>query len=178
VAERGVTIVTLSPVAPWPPAAEVCTVPWTRNPAGATAGLKTTSYADNAIALRHAQERGADEALFANTAGMVCEGAGSNVFAVVDGRLVTPPLSSGCLAGVTRELVLEWLPEAVEKDVRLATLAGASEIFLTATSRDVHPVAVLDGRELDAVPGPCTTAAMKTFAEMSVDEWSAPTRTA
>ena len=85
-----------------PVATTVTTVPWTRNENGATAGLKTTSYAENVIALAHAAERGGTEAIFANTAGHLCEGTGSNVFYVVDGELRTPTLASGCLAGVTR----------------------------------------------------------------------------
>ena len=86
----------------------VVTVPWVRNERAATAGLKTTSYADNVIALASAKEQGAVEALFANTRGELCEATGSNVFVVVDGVVSTPPLTSGCLAGITRELVLEW----------------------------------------------------------------------
>ena len=77
--------------------------------AGALAGLKTTSYAENVVALAYAAERGGDEAIFANLAGNLCEGTGSNVFYVVDGGLRTPTLASGCLAGITRELLLEWV---------------------------------------------------------------------
>ena len=79
----------------------VVTVPWTRNENGATAGLKTTSYAENVIALAHARRHGGTEAILANTAGNLCEGTGSNVFYVVDGELRTPSLASGCLAGIT-----------------------------------------------------------------------------
>ena len=86
----------------------VITVPWTRNERGALAGLKTTSYAENVVALARAHEQGASEALFANTVGQLCEGTGTNVFVVLDGRLHTPPLASGCLAGITRALVVEW----------------------------------------------------------------------
>ena len=63
------------------------------------AGIKTTSYAENVRALAYAKERGCTEALFENTTGLLCEGTGSNVFVGVAGRLLTPPLSSGCLAG-------------------------------------------------------------------------------
>jgi branched-subunit amino acid aminotransferase/4-amino-4-deoxychorismate lyase len=80
------------------------------------AGIKTTSYAENVKALAYAKERGCAEAIFATTTGLLCEGTGSNVFVAIDGRLVTPPLSSGCLAGVTRELVLE-VTDAVEEDI-------------------------------------------------------------
>ena len=86
----------------------VVTVPWVRNERAATAGLKTTSYVDYVIALARAKEQGALEAIFGNTRGELCEATGSNVFVVLDSVVHTPPLDSGCLAGITRELVLEW----------------------------------------------------------------------
>ena len=70
-------------------------------------------------ALAYAAERGGSEAIFANTAGNLCEGTGTNVFVVSGGQLLTPPLSAGCLAGVTRALVIEW-SGAVEQDVAAA----------------------------------------------------------
>ncbi|HZC27623.1 MAG TPA: aminodeoxychorismate lyase [Actinopolymorphaceae bacterium] len=138
-------------------------VPWPRNERGALAGLKTTSYAENVIALAYARERGATEALFANTVGNVCEGTGSNIFVGIGGRLYTPPLSAGCLAGVTRALVVEWCG-VEEKDLPMSVLADADELFLTSTTRDVQGVDTLDGRSLDA-PGPLTNRAMQTFAQ-------------
>jgi branched-chain amino acid aminotransferase len=162
----------MTEVGPWPATARVRTCPWVRNTRGATTGLKTTSYAENGIALRHAHEHGSDEALFANTDGVLCEGAGSNVFVVVDEQIATPPLGSGCLAGVTRELLLEWLPGIAETDIEMSALETASEVFLTATSRNVHPVEVVNGRSLVAAPGPLTALAMAVFAERSPAEWS------
>jgi branched-chain amino acid aminotransferase len=165
--EAGPTVVVATAsLAQWPPTADVVVVPWPRNERAATAGAKTTSYADNVVALAQAKARGAAEALFGNIAGNLCEGTGSNVFLVLDGRLVTPPLSAGCLAGVTRELVVEWCG-AAEEDVPLARLAGASEVFLTSSTRDVQAVAHIDGRPVPAAPGPVTSAAAATFAERS-----------
>lgn len=142
---------------------DVVVVPWTRNEHGALAGLKTTSYAENVVALARAEAAGASEALFANTAGMLCEGTGTNVFVGFGDRLVTPPLSSGCLAGVTRALVLESLTAAgtaaAEEDIPLAELAAADEVFVVSTGRDVQPVRRVDGRDLPACPGPLTSAA-------------------
>ncbi|SED01091.1 branched-chain amino acid aminotransferase [Nocardioides exalbidus] len=141
----------------------VVTVPWTRNELGATAGLKTTSYAENVVALAHAKERGGTEAVFANTAGNLCEGTGSNVFYVVDGELRTPTLASGCLAGVTRALVIDWCG-AREVDEPLAdVLAHASEAFLVSTTRDVQAISRWDDRELPA-PGPHTQRCATTWA--------------
>ncbi|GAB3114742.1 aminodeoxychorismate lyase [Streptomyces calidiresistens] len=142
------------------------TVPWTRNERGALAGLKTTSYAENVLALARAREAGASEAIFPNTAGLLCEGTGSNVFVVVGGDVLTPPLSSGCLAGITRALVVAW-SGAREVDLPLGVLRDADEIFLTSTTRDVQALHRVDDRELSAAPGPVTTRLMREFAVRS-----------
>lgn len=150
-------IVVASPMDPAPETTAVITVPWPRNERGALAGLKTTSYGENVVALARAQQAGASEAVFANLAGNLCEGTGTNVFYVVDGEVRTPTLASGCLAGVTRALLIEWFG-ATEVDEPLEVAAGADEIFLVSTTRDVQGVRRWDDRELDA-PGPVTRAA-------------------
>ncbi|MER5737561.1 MULTISPECIES: aminodeoxychorismate lyase [unclassified Streptomyces] len=147
-----------------PDTTAVVTVPWTRNERGALTGLKTTSYAENVVALARAKEAGATEALFGNTAGRLCEGTGSNVFVVLDGRIHTPPVSSGCLAGITRALAAEWTG-AVETDLPIDVLETAEEVFLTSTLRDVQAVHRVDGRELPGAPGPVTAKAMRIFEE-------------
>jgi branched-chain amino acid aminotransferase len=157
-------IVAIGETAPRPDTTSVVTVPWTRNERGALTGLKTTSYAENVVALARAHQHGASEALFANTVGQLCEGTGSNVFVVVDGELHTPPLASGCLAGITRALTVEWTG-AKETDLPLEVLDSAEEIFLTSTLRDVQAVVRLDGRGIGEGPGPVTTKAMRVFEE-------------
>ncbi|MFB6840784.1 aminotransferase class IV [Streptomyces sp. NPDC056361] len=147
----------------------VITVPWTRNERGALTGLKTTSYAENVVALARAREQGASEALFANTVGQLCEGTGSNVFVVVDGRILTPPVSSGCLAGITRALAVEWTG-AEETDLPMDVLETAEEVFLTSTLRDVQGVHRVDGREFTAAPGPVTAKAMRIFDERAAGD--------
>ena len=146
--------------APW---VDVTTVPWPRNEHGALSGLKTTSYGENVRALAYATSHDGSEAIFANTAGNLCEGTGTNVFVVSDGRLLTPPLSAGCLAGVTRALVIEW-SGAAEQDLPLAALAEADEAFLTGTTRDVQPIRTVDGQVLAAAPGPVTRKVSEVFA--------------
>lgn len=141
----------------------VASVPFTRNEHGALAGVKSTSYAENVLALRLAADRGASEALFANTSGQLCEGTGSNVFVGFGNDLVTPPLHSGCLAGVTRALLLE-AGVGREGDVPMAALADATEMFLVSTTREVQPVAVLDDRTFEA-PGPLTQWARGVWLE-------------
>jgi branched-chain amino acid aminotransferase len=162
-AEQPTVLIAATPRKQWEPTTTAVTVPWRRNEHSPVAGLKTTSYAENVVALRHAQERGATEAIFANTAGNLCEGTGTNIFVGLGGRLLTPPLSSGCLAGVTRELLLE-VTDAVEEDLPIERLAEVDEAFLSSSTRDVHPVAQLDDRRLDPCPGPLTAAAAEAFA--------------
>ena len=144
----------------------IVTVPWPRNEHSAIAGLKTTSYAENVVALAHAKERGATEAIFANTAGHLCEGTGSNVFYVVAGELRTPTLASGCLAGVTRALVLDWCG-AREIDGPIAVAEAADEVFLVSTTRDVQPVTRWGARDLPV--GPVTRAAAETWAARELE---------
>jgi branched-chain amino acid aminotransferase len=161
-------VVAYSTLQPMGASTAVSTVPWPRNERGATAGLKTTSYAENVIALAHASERGATEAIFANTAGNLCEGTGSNVFYVVDGELRTPTLDSGCLAGITRALVLEW-SGGVEIDVPMDEVAQRmSEAFLVSTTRDVQAISRWDDRELPA-PGPVTEECARTWARREAE---------
>lgn len=158
-------IVASAPLAPWPASTGVAVVPWPKNERSAVAGLKTTSYAENVVALAWAHDHDAGEALFLNLVGNVCEGTGSNIFVGLDGRLVTPPLSAGCLAGVTRALLIESCA-VTEYDLTLADLARATEAFLTSTTREVQPISAIDGRPLPAVPGPLTEKAAEAFAAL------------
>lgn len=155
-------VAAVAPLAPVPPAAVVAVAPWPRNERGPLSGLKTTSYAENVVLLAWARERGAEEAIVADTRGRLCEGTGANVFVVHDGRLRTPGLDSGCLAGVTRELVLAFV-DAEEADLALDDLASADEAFLTSSTREVQPIGAVDGQALPAAPGPRTTEAAAAF---------------
>lgn len=155
----------------------VALVGWTRNEQGALAGLKTTSYGENVVALAAAARVGADEALVTNTRSELCEGTGSNVFVVTGGRVLTPPLGSGCLAGITRELLLEAAadgPSPVEESVlTVQDLLDADEVFLTSSLRDVQPVARLhDLRDPHATavrdwttPGPLTVTCAQVWSD-------------
>ena len=149
------------PPASWPPTTAVAVCPWVRNERSAVAGLKTTSYAENVVALAWATARGCTEALLTNTRGELCEGTGTNVFVVLGGRLVTPPLDSGCLPGVTRELLLEVV-DVDERPIPIPELADATEVFLTSSTRDLHPVHAVDDRPL-AAPGPVTRHASDSW---------------
>jgi branched-chain amino acid aminotransferase len=173
------TILVVAGPAAAPAPVRVVRTPWVRNERSAVAGVKSTSYAENAVALAYARERDADEALFANTVGELCEGTGTNVFVEVDGRLVTPPLSSGCLAGITRDLVLEWsavagLPvrEGVPGELPFSILdrvtAGEATLALTGSVRTVVPVIALDGTPVPV--GPLTDQVQQLYREREESE--------
>jgi len=169
--ERGdgepTVIVAASALRPAPPATTVAIVPWVRNERSAVVGLKTISYAENVRALAYAHERGAGEAVFANTRGDLCEATGSNVFVVLGGVLHTPPAESGCLLGVTRALVLEQARALAvpteEAALPLDALARADEAFLSSTTREVQAISSVDSVTLPAAPGPVTDGLADAF---------------
>jgi branched-chain amino acid aminotransferase len=163
-------IVTAATQPPNEGTAKLVVVPWTRNERSATAGLKTTSYAENVVALAFAKERGGVEALLANSVGNLCEGTGSNVFMVVDGEILTPDMASGPLAGVTRQLVIEWCREeglmVREEPLPMSILGHAQEVFITSSVKDVMGVHAIDDR-LVAAPGQVTARVAEIFARLS-----------
>jgi len=156
-------LATIGDVDPVPPTAAVVTVPWSRNENSPLAGLKTTSYGENVVALARARETGAHEAIFANTKGELCEGTGTNIAVVVDGQLFTPPLSSGCLAGVTRALAIEHCG-VEEATLPYSILTDVTEACLLGTTRDVQRISSIDGRALDT--SDITRAAQAAFAAL------------
>ncbi|MPV37277.1 aminotransferase IV [Georgenia subflava] len=153
-----------------PHAVSVAVVPFVRNERSAIAGLKTTSYAENVRALAWAHEHGGDEAIFANTRGELCEGTGTNIFIEDGGALLTPPLDSGCLAGVTRAVVLEWAREegieAREETIPLKAIHEAEHVALSSSTRGVVPVVAVDGRALE--PGPLTQQVAEIYTRRHV----------
>jgi branched-chain amino acid aminotransferase len=165
--EATLTYIVLAAPQPRPPeSGALAVVPWTRNERSAVAGLKTTSYVENVVALARAKTAGAVEAVFANTRGELCECTGSNIFVVVDGVALTPPADSGLLPGITRALVLEWgaasgLPVR-EQTLPLTVLDEADEVFITSSTKDVLPVHSVDGRVLPT-DRPVTTALQAVF---------------
>lgn len=165
-------LVMAGPTHKWATTSRVVIGPWRINERAPSVGVKATSHLDGVLALRSAQAAGADEALMANTTGALCEGTGSNVFLVVDGELSTPSLATGCLGGITRQLVCELLaaegtPVVERDDLSIDDLRRATEVFLTSSTRNVHPVESVDGTRPSApVPGPTTRRAAEALASL------------
>jgi branched-chain amino acid aminotransferase len=145
-------VISLAEQSAWPESASILLVPWTRNENSPLAGLKTTSYAENVFALAAAKEHGFSEAIFCDTSGRLCEGTGANIFLVQGQTIITPSEESGLLCGITRDLVIEWARDAgfvvIERDVDPSELWKCNEVFITSSTRDIHPVTGL--AKLDA----------------------------
>lgn len=152
-----------SPTAP----GKLVSVPFTRNQRGAMVGVKTSSYAENLVALEYARKHGADDAILCDGNGNVSEGAVSNLFFIENGMLVTPSLASGCLPGVTREIVLELCADlgikSSEEEVFKARFLAADEVFITSSIRGVQAVDEVDGRKLPTSSGQVTATLNKAY---------------
>ncbi len=170
-------VVTISSQVKWPESTSVLLVPWTRNEDSPLAGLKTTSYAENAFALEAAKSHGFSEALFCDTSGRLSEGTGSNVFLISARVISTPSDASGLLRGVTRDLVIKWAREAgmeiEQRDVSPGELWDADEVFVTSSTRDVLRVSELASlgtdsevsRRRNLAPGPVTIKLASMFIQ-------------
>jgi branched-chain amino acid aminotransferase len=143
--------------APWSPelfAKEVrlATSAVLRNPGSPSSRLKALGYLDHVLAAREAAGKGADDALLLNVAGHVACTTIANVFAIVGGRLVTPPLSDGVMPGIMRALVLEAARSAGlgagERSLSPQELSDADAVLVTNSVRFLSPVVSLDGQEL------------------------------
>lgn len=129
-------------------------VPKTRHADHQFAGTKMLSWSFNLVLLERSMERGFDELILLNERGEVSECTSANIFAVFGNQVLTPPLSSGCLPGVTRALLLEEVRvpgiEMREKPLMPADLEKADEVFITSSTRDLLPVRHIEGLTLKA----------------------------
>jgi len=140
-------------MARWPTTVKLGVVPNGRHAASEFAGTKYISWAENLTRYERAREQGLDEVILLNERGEVSECTSANVFVVdAEGRVWTPPLSSGCLAGVTRAVLLEEMPnlEIAERPVRVEALSSAQEVFITSTTRELLPAESIDGLRIQA----------------------------
>ena len=165
-------VISCSVSSPWPDSAKVIISDIVRNERSPLAGAKTTSYAENALALHRAKKLGASEAILLNLVGNVCEGTGSNIFIVKNQTIITPPVSDGLLAGITRNAVIE----SISKNLRFSELSftkddllAADEVFLTSSTRDIQPVSQIDDKTFAI--GPITKQLANDFTKW-MDETS------
>jgi branched-chain amino acid aminotransferase len=135
--------------------------------AGVYSGTKMLSWAPNTAFLDKARADGFDDALLLNEKGQLAECTSANVFLVRDGQVSTPPLSSGCLAGVTRSILFEIAPTAGvrirEQDLTPDDLASAQEFFISSTTREVAAVGHISPGWDYMAPGPVTRALAEAF---------------
>lgn len=120
------------------------------------AGVKTTSWLQNVWAVAEAQKEGYDEVVLLNERGEVAECTAANIFVVKNGKILTPPLNSGCLEGVTRGILFEIAPEAgvaiAQQTLRPEDLYSADEIFVSSTNRNLISVGEINGHAIPRGP--------------------------
>ena len=139
-----------------------------RHAASPLAGVKTISWLNSVWAAREAQRDGFDEVVLLNERGEVSECTAANIFAVNAGKVITPPLNSGCLEGVTRGVLMEIASEAgtsvTEQTMRLDDLCQADEVFVTSTNRNVIGVKEIAGHMIgNGTTGPITKKLDEVF---------------
>ncbi|HEV2176819.1 MAG TPA: aminotransferase class IV [Terriglobia bacterium] len=163
-------------LAAWPRAHRLRIQPRAVFSGGVFAGAKMLSWAQNSLLLERARADGFDDVLLLNERGQLAECTSANVFLVRAGEVLTPPLSSGCLPGVTREILLEMAPEAgvrlVERELTTADLAQAQEVFISSTTREVAPVTSIAPDWHYTAPGELTLrleAAFRRYADASLE---------
>jgi branched-chain amino acid aminotransferase len=129
-----------------------------RNASAPLTGVKSISWLHNVWAFAEATREGCDEVVMLNELGEVAECTSANIFAVKNGKIFTPPLSSGCLEGVTRAILLEIAPEAgfpvIQQALRPEDLYSAEEVFISSTNRNLINVSEIAGHRIAAAPGP------------------------
>ena len=147
--------------------------------AGHYAGTKMLSWVPHAGVLEAAHAQRFDDALLVNERGLLAECTSANVFLVRGGKIYTPPLSSGCLPGITREVLFEILPKAGiglrEADLRAEDLTNAEEVFISSTTRECAPISEISPQWKYPAPGPVTMRVEKAYQEY-VTNWLAASR--
>ena len=139
-----------------------------RHAASPLAGVKVTSWLNNVWNLAEAQAAGWDEVVLLNERGEVAECTAANIFCVRGGRVWTPPLSSGCLEGVTRDTLLDIAHgsgvSANEQTLTPEDLYSAEEVFISSTNRNLLGVGEIAGHKFANAPGPVTLKLEKALA--------------
>jgi branched-chain amino acid aminotransferase len=147
----------------------LCTMAHRRHAANPLTGTKVTSWLNNVLSLELAHQRGFEEVILLNELNQVTECTAANLFCVHKGEVSTPPLDSGCLPGVSRQILLEIGPPAgipmVERPLTVKDLYSAHELFISSTTREVQPVSYLESFAYPQPPGPITRKLAEMFSE-------------
>jgi len=167
-------VITSADVNPTPDTARLSVREHGRHAASALSGVKTISWINSVWSLAEAQREGCDEVVLLNERGEVSECTSANIFAVKDGKVFTPPLSSGCLEGVTRGVLMEIATDAgttiAEQTLHLEDLFAADEVFITSTNRNVIAVSEIAGKPIaDGQCGEVTRSLLEAFASYADD---------
>ena len=144
-----------------------------RHAASPLAGVKVTAWLNNVWHLAEAQKQGWSEVVLLNERGEVAECTTANIFSVKNGRVATPPLTSGCLEGVTRSVLLEIAPRSgvpmVEQTLMPEDLYAADEVFITSTNRSLLGVSEIASHKFVTAPGPIAQKLDRAFGETMRD---------
>jgi branched-chain amino acid aminotransferase len=146
-----------------------------RDPVDATTHeIKSLNYLNSILAKIEANIAGVDEAICLDKRGFVCEGAAENIFMVKDGEIVTPPICTGALAGITRRVAMKLARklgyQVVERNITPNELFNAEEVFLTGTAAEIVPVREINKRVIgNGKPGPVTQRLMEEFQKLTRD---------
>lgn len=154
---------------PWPAAQRLTVQPMGIFSGGRYAGAKMLSWVPHAAVLARVHEAGYDDALLLNEKGHLAECTSANIFLVCGGEVLTPPLSSGCLAGITREILFEIAPRAGteihEQELTPQDLTTAEEVFISSTTREVAAIDQIDPDWKFPAPGQITAALERAFQD-------------
>jgi len=146
-----------------------------RDPVDATSHeVKSLNYLNSVLAKIESNIAGVDEAICLDKTGFVCEGVAENVFIVKDGKIITPPTSTGALRGITRSVVMQLAEKLgytmIERNITPNELFTADEVLLTGTAAEITPVREVNKRVIgDGKPGPVTKKLMQEFNKMVRD---------
>jgi len=133
------------------------------------------NYLNSIIATQEAKRNGFDEAILLDHNGNVSESPGENIFIVREGQLITPPLSSSALNGITRDTVIKiakkFVVEVIETEIARSELTISDEIFLTGTAAEIIPVVAVDGKQIaSGKPGDITKKMMKEYKDIVMNK--------
>ena len=151
-------------------------VSWVRRDSvdATTHEIKSLNYLNSILAKIEANNAGADEAIILDPNGFICEATGENIFIVKDGKLFTPPSTSGALPGITASVIKEIAQklgyQVIEKGITVTELYNADEAFLTGTAAEVMPIREVNKRQIgEGKMGPVTRRILKKFMEYTRD---------